>query len=308
MRESFKPPAGPMTLERVKTLLKRMPSCTGVCIMGLCEPFLNRETPDIIRWLKDKGGYSLSLTTNGMVDLDQDRLDALFRVDDMVFSIDTADPETFRYLRGGADLKRVIRNLERTLDFKKEKGLRKTDNPPIHINAVITDMNFYQIPDLIRMLEPYSDGVAYLMIDPVTRPDYSPFKPLLQKRNEFDKYVLDYRRIADQSSLKVVGFDWLFKESSGWGRCPLSWTSMFVEPNGDAYFCYDYEYVLGNVFKEDPMKIWNNSKAKHFRRRLLSPDPPVRQCRSCNFARAGWQEGGVYSEQKLNKEDVEVIV
>jgi MoaA/NifB/PqqE/SkfB family radical SAM enzyme len=113
MRETFKPPMGTLTLPKIKNLLKKMPYINGVCIMGLCEPFLNRETPDIIRWLKDEGKYSLSFTTNCTIDLDENKLDGLLRVDDVALSIDTADPETFRILRGGANLDRCMRNVKR---------------------------------------------------------------------------------------------------------------------------------------------------------------------------------------------------
>jgi len=303
MRESFKPPNGALTLREIKSLLKRMPYISGVCIMGLCEPLLNPETPDIIRWLKDEGKYSISFTTNCTVDLDENKLDALTRVDDVALSIDTADPETFRILRGGANLERCMRNVKRIFNFKREKGLGRLDNPPIHVNAVITALNFHQIPDLIKMFEPYAKDLNYLMIDPVTRPDYSLEDPFILQREKFLKHVDEYRTIAKKSPVQVIGFDWMFRESTEWNRCHLSWKGMFIEPNGDAYFCYNYRYVLGNVFKEDPLKIWNNHRAKAFRTQLLSPDPPVQQCHFCNFARTNWQPEGVYYERMEDAED-----
>jgi MoaA/NifB/PqqE/SkfB family radical SAM enzyme len=263
MREKYKPPQGMLKLEQIKALLKKMPYINGVCIMGLCEPFLNPETPNVLRWLKDEGKYSISITTNGMVDLNEDKLDALLRADDMVFSIDTSEPETFKYLRGGADLKRVTSNMERLIKYKKDRGMKKMDNPPIHINAVVTSKNFHQIPDLIKMLGAYADDLKYLMVDPVTRPDYQEFEePLMLQREEFDKHIEEYRELAKKSPLKIVGFDYMLKESRNWRDCHLTWDGMFVQPNGDAYFCYDYEYVIGNVFKDDPLKVWNSDRAK----------------------------------------------
>lgn len=299
MRETFQPPRDSMTVERVKKLMHRMPYVSGVCIMGLCEPLMNPQTPDIVRWLSDEGGYSTSLTTNGMIPLNLNILDALLRVDDMVFSIDTSDPETFRYLRGGADLNRVMENLERLLQFKRELGLGRFDNPPIHINAVITSRNFSQIPGLIKMLEPHASELTYLMVDPITRPDYQDFeKPLMIQRTQFEQQIGEYRRIAGESPLKIVGFDYMLEPSSNWRDCPMSWDGMFVQPNGDAYFCYNYEYVLGNVFQQNPLFVWNSSRAKQFRRKLLTSDPPLAQCHSCNFARKGWQPSGVYYQTK----------
>jgi radical SAM protein with 4Fe4S-binding SPASM domain len=302
MREQYKPEKAEMRLADVQRLIGRMPYVSGVCVMGLCEPFLNPDTPDILRWLKDVAGKSISLTTNGMVELDDDKLDALTRVDDFVFSIDSPDPETFRLLRGGADLEKVLKSLERLLEYKRSRGLGRADNPPIHINAVITSRNFDQIPALIKMLEPYADELTYLMVDPVTRPDFQSFEePLMVRRELFDAKAGEYRAVAKASPLKVVGFDYMFEKSDGWGACTMSWLGMFVHPNGDAYYCYDYDYILGNVFREDPLAVWNGKRARDFRKRLQTCDPPLEQCRTCNFARSGWQVDGVYDQ---GKEDV----
>jgi radical SAM protein with 4Fe4S-binding SPASM domain len=302
MREQYRPPKAMVTLEQVKTLVGRMPYLEGVCIMGLCEPFLNPETPNILSYLKDEAGLTISFTTNGMVELDDDKLDALLRVDDFVFSMDSADPETFKFLRGGADLEKVKANLDRLLAFKRERGLGKMQNPPIHINGVITSRNYDQIPDLIKMLEPMADELTYLMVDPVTRPDYQKFEePLMVHRELFESRIHEYRALAKASPLQVVGFDYMFEPSSQWSGCHLSWDGMFIHPNGDAYYCYDYEYIVGNVFEKSPLAVWNSKKAREFRRSLKSEKPPLDQCRTCNFARSGWQTGGTYD---VGKEDV----
>jgi wyosine [tRNA(Phe)-imidazoG37] synthetase (radical SAM superfamily) len=100
-----------MALENVKNLIERMPYIWSVTIQGLCEPFLNPECTEIIEWLKSQG-YHISFITTGMVSLTGKRLDCLRCVDDFVISVDTSDPETFTYLRGGTKLSVVMKNLE----------------------------------------------------------------------------------------------------------------------------------------------------------------------------------------------------
>jgi len=303
MRESFQPRKGPLTLGTVQGLLQRMPYISGVCVMGLCEPFMNVEAPDIVRWLKDVGGYKIALTTNGMVPLTEDRLDCLLRVDDFVISIDTCDPKTFKYLRGGADLHRVMNSLQKVVDFKRARGLGRYDNPPIHINAVITTLNFHQIPGLIEMLEPYAKDLTYLMVDPVSRPDYSKFEePLaLIHDTEFEESIGNYRKIAKESPLPVVDLDYMLYPSYEWADCGLTWLTTWVQPNGDAYLCYDYRNVVGNVLAKNPLKVWNSAKARAFRKQLATANPPLQQCRVCNFAREGWQIGGTYYDEPKDR-------
>lgn len=294
MRQSFKPPEGNMTLDTVKHLLGKMPYINNVVIQGLCEPFLNPETPAIINWLHEQG-YFVSFTTNGTISLTGERLDCLRNVDDFVISIDTADPKVFELLRSGARLETVMQNFRRVIDMKRSLGLKKTDNPPMHINAVITSLNFHSIPSFIKMLEPYADDLTYLMLDPVSRPDYSTFNPLAIKHDaDFDKRILELRKIAKESKLCVVGLDYMLMPSHDWHDCPLTWLNMDIESNGDIYFCYDFNYVVGNALTESPLKAHNSQKARDFRKRLGTSDPPVQQCHSCNFARKGWQLNGVY--------------
>ena len=298
MRQTFRPKAGPMTLENIKQLLKRMPYISTITIQGLCEPYMNPEAPAIIEWMK-KEGYHISFTTNGMASLTGERLDCLRCIDDFVISIDTSDPKTFAYLRGGADLSIVMENFRRVINMKHSLGLGKHDNPPMHINAVITSLNFSQIPELIKMLEPYADDITYLMVDPVSRPDYSTFEdPLALKHDgNFETGICELKKIVAHSKLHVVGLDYMLSPSNQWRDCPLSWLDMWVEPNGDIYNCYGFDYILGNVFKDNPLLAFNSKKARDFRRQLLTNNPPLQQCHCCNFARPGWQLHGGYLAQ-----------
>jgi radical SAM protein with 4Fe4S-binding SPASM domain len=306
MREQFTPQGKPMSLETLKFVLSKMPYVGDICIMGLCEPYLNPELPSMLKWLKSNG-YRIALTTNGTIPIKD--IEALTNVDDMVFSIDTNDPETFTYLRGGAQLHKVMENFNNVISFKRAHGLGKLDNPPIHINSVITQQNIDQMPGLFKMLEPYADDITYIMVDPVSRPDYQTFeKPLALTGDEYSHKIDNIRQIARKSHLSILGFDYMLTPSHRWDKCALSWYEMFIQPNGDAYFCYDYRRVLGNVFTEDPLKVWNSECARNFRKELLSPDPPIDQCKSCNFARHGWQPSGEYlSNQGKIKCDVNDI-
>lgn len=299
MREGFKPPKGTMTLENLRGILARSPSITGVCVMGLCEPYLNPECSDILRWLKDKGKYSISFTTNLTIKFTEDMMDALTRVDDMAVSIDSVNGRIFKALRGG-DINTILTNLIRLIHWKRQHGLGSFDCPPIHVNAVITPLNWPSIPELICGLEPYANDLTYLMLDPCTRPDYSKESPfvLAEKPADFELF----RAIGKNSPLRVMGFDWIFRKSTEWENCPMSWFGPFIQANGDVYPCYGYENVFGNVYTESLIRIWNNEKARAFRRQLRRTNPPLEQCHFCNFARPKWQPGGAYSNHKEDQE------
>jgi len=294
MRESFIPPGDKITLEQLKGILKKAPYIRGVCIMGLCEPLMHPEIKEMLNWLK-KNGYSISLTTNGTIKIDDDMFQTLRNVDDFVISIDTTNPKTFKYLRGGADFDKVWDNFKFIIQSKKDYGLGRYGNPPMHINAVITKDNITQMEDLIKAFEPYYNDITYLMVDPVSRPDYSKDYPLAVDSRALGKFIEKFKVVASESPVQVMGLDYMLDQSTNWSACPLSWQSPFIEPNGDVYFCYGYNEIAGNIFKEPLIKIWNNKKARDFRKKLKSNKPPLEQCHYCNFARKGWQGKGQYS-------------
>lgn len=298
MRESFKPPKGRLTLKQVQYLIKKMPYISNITVQGLCEPFLNPETPQILNWLKSQGMF-ISFTTNGAVPLTPERLECLKSVDDFVMSFDTYNPETFAELRKGTTLKAVRDNFERLVEWKKKNGRTVNDNPPIHINAVISAKNIKQMKGFIDMMNEYKDQIAYIMVDPVSRPEYSKMDPLaLEKNKEFDLWLEDFRQhLEKHSDIPVVGLDYMFKQSTNWKSCPLVDFDIWIEPNGDVYNFYDFKNVYGNVFKQNPLLIFNCKYQREFRKKLRTNNPPLQQCHVCNFAREGWQTHGGYIER-----------
>lgn len=299
MRETFKPPKGELDLESIIALLSNSRTISGVCIMGLCEPYCNPHTDQILKWLKDVGRYSISFTTNCTIPFTPARLDALRRVDDMAVSIDSADPVVFNTMRG-ANLDTVMTHLTDIIRYKRVLKLTAFDSPPIHINAVITQHNWSGIPDLIKMFEPYANDLTYLMLDPCTRPDYSKSDVFIlsEKPDNFD----EFKQLAKASPLKIIGFDYMFRPSTEWSTCSMTWFGPFVQPNGDVYPCYGYKTVVGNLYRESLLHAWNSPLMREFRRSLQTSYPPLAQCHFCNFARSKWQLGGSYYNKTEDQE------
>ncbi len=54
-------------------------------------------------------------------------------------------------------------------------------------------------------------------------------------------------------------------------RCMVAWNNIFIRANGDVMFCPDEwmtDFKLGNIREHSVNKLWNNDKAKLFRREL----------------------------------------
>ena len=264
--------------------------------MGLCEPFTNPAIYRMLPWLEGHG-YSTAVTTNGTIPFKD--FAALSCAGELMFSIDTIDPKIFAEVRGGASIDAVLANLESVIEWKHKNNSQK---PPVRINGVISEKTIAQLPAMFDYFDAYANDIDFIQFDVVSRPDYSPSDPVCLKHSkEFAAKLGALSIEAAKHKIKVLNctqvnsnnlergkpMSFMLEEATNWRSCPLSWYSMFVEPNGDAYFCYNYGYVLGNVFTESPLKVWNSAKARAFRKQLQTNEPPVKQCKICNFARLG---------------------
>jgi radical SAM protein with 4Fe4S-binding SPASM domain len=75
--------------------------------------------------------------------------------------------------------------------------------------------------------------------------------------------------------------------STSYNLCPYPWTSMVIASNGDVVACcrdLQHKTVLGNLFKEDLMAIWNGEKYQAMRKALAERRPEaVRACANCDM-------------------------
>ena len=68
-------------------------------------------------------------------------------------------------------------------------------------------------------------------------------------------------------------------------ECVWIWNSMQINWNGDAVPCCrdpNGKHVLGNVFEDGVMRVFNGQKARDFRRRILTDQGKVDICKLCS--------------------------
>lgn len=63
-------------------------------------------------------------------------------------------------------------------------------------------------------------------------------------------------------------------------RCIAPWMHLMIYPNGNAMFCNDNpDYIIGNINNDSFYKIWNNDKARKFRKFIKKHTLPI--CSRC---------------------------
>ena len=76
------------------------------------------------------------------------------------------------------------------------------------------------------------------------------------------------KEVVKNSKFSVVGLDYMLVPSYNWKA--MAWGNLWVEPNGDIYNCYGFDYVVGNVFRDSPLLAFNSKKQREFRQKLFT--------------------------------------
>src|ERR1700674_4846346 len=108
--EDLEPPAD-MGWELFTRIVDQSPQIAGVVLHGVGEPMMVPALPRMIRYLKDRGVYVL-FNTNGTLlsrRKGQELLDS--GLDELRVSIDAAEPQAFKQVRGRDMFPRIVRNV-----------------------------------------------------------------------------------------------------------------------------------------------------------------------------------------------------
>ncbi len=127
---------GSMSLATFREVLDRLPTVKDVSLLGLGEPFMNRELLGMAEEAHARG-ITVRTVTNGTLLHREDPLRVLKAFDELVLSLDAATPALFEQLRLGAEFAAVWRSM---LELA---ALRSRHSLPIQLttNTVLTRSN-----------------------------------------------------------------------------------------------------------------------------------------------------------------------
>ena len=230
------------------------------------EPFLHRQSYDMIRYARSKDMY-VETCTNG------DYADAkgivYSDVNEVSFQIGGMTAETHRVYRVRSDLDRVRKNLYDLLD---ERRKHPASNVQINVGFIVMRHNEHQVPDFLRWAKEIGVDRANV-IDPCVRTVSQGHEMLPTDR----KYWFYDEEAFERGVLrpKVVPSNectWI------WNSTTINWDGTVVpccrDPHG--------KHVFGNAFERPLRQIWNDEPIKRFRRRIASAQNQVDICELCS--------------------------
>ncbi|HXV44329.1 MAG TPA: radical SAM protein [Anaerolineae bacterium] len=284
-------------------IAEQFPEMHRALLHGIGEPLLNKELPQIIKYLKGRG-VQVIINSNGTL-LTPAWQEALVEsgLDEYRCSIDGATPETYARIRGANAFHKLVEGLE---GLVKTKARLQAKTPRISIWCVGTKENLAELPGLVRLAarlgvpEVYLQRMVYFAREPeqqygMARDNRAIFGPDHDYQEEIiaaceilsAELGLDFRasgaRDPRQSLQAARPADF-----TPWQACMRPWTTAYVTANGNCLPCCISPFatnnysslILGNLFERPFGEIWRDHLYQRFRTDVLSSHPH-QACASC---------------------------
>jgi radical SAM protein with 4Fe4S-binding SPASM domain len=297
--EELEPPAD-MSFDLFRKIVDQTPRLARAVLHGVGEPMLVKELPRMVRYLKDRGVYTL-FNTNGTV-LSQKKGRELCEtgLDELRVSLDAADAKTFVLIRGKDYFNRIVANVRAFTEMQAREGLAK---PRVSLWLTGLKETLESLPQFVRIAkdvgvnEVHLQRLVYFETDAIgmARPDQALFEKLsldeagfiAAAEAEAAKLGVSFSASGATEpgeSLKQADSD------TPWSLCRRPWSLMYFTANGRALPCciapfsqrgYEH-YTLGDATQQTLQEIWNGPAYQAFRQSLKS-DHPADACKSCGL-------------------------
>jgi MoaA/NifB/PqqE/SkfB family radical SAM enzyme len=296
--EALEPPAD-MSWELFQSIIDQVPNLVRVVLHGVGEPMMVKNLPRMIRYLKDRGIYVL-FNTNGTLLTPRKRHELIETdLDELRVSLDAADADTFRKVRGKDMFGRIVRNVGEFITLQQQIGATL---PRVSLWLTGLKETIDQLPDFVRLAARLGVKEVYLqrlVFDDLgrglAREDSSLFERIQQEEQRAIAAAQELGRALgvaiDASGATEPGVSLTrSQDETPWSACRRPWSLMYFTAHGRALPCCiapfsarGYEnYTLGDATQQSLREIWNGGAYQKFRERLLSDVPPS-PCQNCGM-------------------------
>ena len=296
--EGLEPPAD-MRWELFTQIVDQFPRIARVVLHGVGEPMMVPALPRMIRYLKDRGIYVL-FNTNGTL-LSRRKGQELINsgLDELRVSLDAAEPEAFKLVRGRDMFGRILRNVRAFRTMQRE---RTAERPGVSLWLTGLKETVAQLADFVRLAHELDVAEVYLQrlvyfpeAQGLARPESALFgggddeEGRLVREAEALAAELGIRLDASGATNPATSLT-PQNEARPWSLCRRPWTLMYVTAHGRAIPCciapfslrgYD-SFTLGDATQQSLREIWNGPRYQAFRDALLSDKPPP-ACAGCGL-------------------------
>ena len=292
-------PAADMSWELFTSIVDQYSKLARVVLHGIGEPMLVKDLPRMVRYLKARGIYVL-FNTNGTLLTEakgRELIDA--GLDELRVSLDAAEPEAFKMVRGKDMFGKIVKSLRRFMSMQKELGAA---TPRVSLWLTGLKETLGQLEDFVRLAADIGIPEVYLQRlvffqegQGMARADSALFERLDGGEAEV---IARAETLAKELGVKFNASGATEPgtsthrrtEERPWSLCRRPFTLMYFTANGRALPCciapfsmrgYS-SFTLGDATQQSLREIWNGEQYQKFREGLMSDAPPP-VCANCGL-------------------------
>lgn len=230
------------------------------------EPFMHRQSYDMIRYARDKGIFVETCTNGDFVNAEGVIYSDINQIN---FQIGGMRQETHGVYRIRSNLEKIHKNLYALLD---ERRKHPQSNVEINVGFIVMRHNEHEVPEFLRWAKEIGVDRANV-IDPCVRTIVEGHAMLPKDR----RYWFYDEAAFEQGVLKpkVVMQN----------ECVWIWNTVQLNWNGDVVPCCrdpQGKHLFGNAFERPLREIWNGAKMRAFRRKIVTRQGEIDICKLCS--------------------------
>ena len=262
---------GRLSFEQYRLLLDDVaPYILQLQLWNQGEPFINRSLLDFIAYAKRKG-IMVHTSTNGHFIRTDEEAEAMIRsgLDQIIFSMDGTNQETYARYRVGGNFNLVLQTLERINRARANLGSR---TPLIELQFLVFNYNKTEIEELIQIGR--KNGVNRISFKTAQVYSQEQATAFLPVDGQFSRYTFDDGKLNIKADLK----NW----------CKRLWLNAVVNWDGTVVPCCfdkDNTYAFANLFDNGQTSFresWKNKKYRQFRDSVLKNRKKIPMCTNCS--------------------------
>jgi len=251
------------------------------------EPFVRRDTPDIIRAAKNCDLH-IHVITNGTCLTDK-IINNLFnmKLDMITFSLESSIPKIHEKIRGVKGcFSKTTDSIEKIIRGRNE---RKVNYPKIIINSVISKYNYNDIHNIPNLL-PDVDLFNFIFPTEISENSLEETNKIFNKRiysGQFYNLNIKYkkhenilRKKLSMTNKEKINIKTSFLSKNSFERCLYLWFASNMSPIGNIYPCTVMDKLkMGNIKNNSFIEIWNSQEYRNLRKIFLSKHLKI--CKEC---------------------------
>src|SRR5207237_4299187 len=276
-----------MAWELFTQIVDQFPRIARVVLHGVGEPMMVPALPRMIRYLKDRGAYVLFNTNGRLRGRRRGRELIDTGLDELRVSIDAAEPQAFKQVRGLDMFARIVRNVRAFRAMQRELAIER---PRVSLWLTGLQETVAQLGDFVRLAHRIDVAEIYLQRlvyfpegQGLARPESALFAG---GEDEDGRLVREADALARSLGISFNASGATDPaasltpqdEAQPWSLCRRPWTLMYFTAHGRAIPCciapfsmrgYD-SFTLGDATQQSLREIWNGPRHQDFRAALLS--------------------------------------